>query len=194
MGTPNKLLKILVPNAGELTIEKWIEILEHRKATLEKYFDRFTLSGLSNTPLVAHSKKSIGDCINLHTPQDVNLHFERFDVQGVYSFFHESYSNTWKIWGLTRKGVWVVVTIRTMLFRNDLTSIIGFECYECSLTDLLKNTQLKPWVIFQRLNQEIVKWQQKSQNNLDVANKLIELVSVEDALVEHLYLGAILAK
>jgi hypothetical protein len=110
-----------------LTEDMWFELVETRRELITPLLDRLTLDRLVQLPLLRNGgsqPRTIGHFLPYDDDRAVHG-----DYQGVFgdielkgSYAADS-SGVRHIWGLTRKGIWIVATITYTVRRTDVGHI-----------------------------------------------------------------------
>jgi hypothetical protein len=186
---------------NQLTDEEWFDLIEARRELIKPHLDSFTLPELASLECM----RSESHTHELSFDVSTSTGDERFSLktQGVFhmqpwaaveripnSGYRPGYGQvgcpdgTMRVWGLTRSGLWVLVTIA-------FTGEPGYkdrgreqartvEIIEADLPTIARMTKEKPQLMWEEIGRAIKGWSEHRKHLYHNALNLARMVEIEE--------------
>jgi|GEM_PF-2540718 len=201
MPSTNKGLKILI-RKNKLNDKEWLDLIEARRQLILPHLDSFTLPELASVPCL-RSEISFTHELRFDKPTLTGDNRFSLKIQGI--FRKQPYSaikrisnsgyqaspggvscpdGTMLVWGLTRSGLWILVTI-------DFVGEAGYkdrgyerattvEIVESDLSTIVAKTKEEPWQMWNELGRAIKGWRERRKSLYHEALALAQMVETEE--------------
>jgi len=185
-----------------LTDEEWVGLIETRRELIKPHLDSFTLPELGALKCLRQEgsflneiqltvSESTGDTEFSLKTQGIFHAQEWADMERVPNSGYppaNCLNGTMRIWGLTRNGEWVLVTV-------DFIGEPGWKnrgCERATSVNIVKSdvpailaqTKVKPHHMWEKIGHAIIGFAERRRNLYEQALKLAKQVAVEDNLYD----------
>lgn len=200
-----KGLEVLV-RKNSLTDDEWLSLIEARRELIKPHLDSFTLAELGSFPCLTSESVHYHE-IKLDNPIVVGEEPFSLKTQGIfdmqpwqaveripnpdYKRFHAGarcLSGTLLLWGLTRSGLWVLVTVRFVGENgykdrgNERAESV--EIIETDLPTIIAKTKSNPQDMWKKLGRAVKESAEKRENLYKMARNLARMVNVEELALQ----------
>ncbi len=188
----------------QLTNEEWLGLIEARRSLIKPHLDTFTLPELGSLQCL-RSETSFTHALNLDVSATIGD--ERFSLKTQGLFYEQPWSaeeripnsgacrdpgdcpcpdGVKRIWGLTRSGLWVLVTVSFVGeegYKNrGYEKAYTVEIQEVDLPTIVAITKEKPQKMWLKLGEAIKKWAGFRKGLYDQALGLAQAVEAEELM------------
>lgn len=178
---------------NKLTDEEWFGLIEARRELIKPHLDSFTLQELGSLRCM-RNRDSYSSLLRLDVSTSTGD--ERFSLktQGVFWLIAREqipnpgwpdYPNgTKRVWGLTRSGLWVLVTIGFVTERGykerGYERAKTVEVIEADMPTIATKTKCKPRWMWKKLGEAIEGFAERRRSLYNQALGLARLVQIEE--------------
>ncbi|MCX6703696.1 MAG: hypothetical protein NTV02_03345 [Candidatus Zambryskibacteria bacterium] len=196
MPSEHETLRLLFTETKPFSDEVWIQLLEARRKTMMPHLNSFTLPTLGGVKCV-EINTSYRDELTRSNPEVTGEKELDLQVQGIFrpSLYAsrvvypkvrgQSSRGRFCIWGLSRKGEWVVATV----FYEIADSSNNRREYACrvdinkvDLPKLVEICKCSYEEVWRELGKEVSEWHEKRRELYRIINRLNTQFNIEDSL------------
>ena len=195
MPQPKSTLELLI-RKDQLTDDDWLYLLESRRREIKPHLKMFTLPEIGSLtrfgkscPISKDEPEIIGSGkFSLKTQIVSEILYKSICPGSIppSGSFHINVPQ--KIWALTRKGLWVVITF-TFCDEEYLPChkrVKTVEIREVPLVDLLDETQCQPMDIFDAIAKASRSWVRSSEERLRVSSAVAAHLFLENRMIRQI--------
>lgn len=198
---PTKGIEVFI-RKGQITDKEWFELIEARRELIKPHLDSFTLPELGSLECM-RSELSFTHMLRLDVSASTGD--ERFSLKTQGIFREQPWSaverirnsgycappggsncpdGTMRVWGLTRSGVWVLVTIGFIgeagYKGRGYERATTIEIIEVDLPTIAAKTKEKPQKIWKELGNVIKNFAEHRESLYNQALNLARMVEIEE--------------
>jgi len=191
MNTKN--MKLLL-RSGALTQDEWVVFLENVVDELRPRLETFKLPTFGELACM-DDKSGRYEIVSKHNPKEIGNYFLR--NHGV-SYFQDTgerlnkvgQTRSIKAWGLSKEGVWVLITVNVEACLDHSNSIWehaeSADISRVSLPALFDAAKMPPYSVWMVIRLEVEKWEAKRRMRYEDSKKVVDHFHMLDKMISSL--------